>query len=137
MKHHLSRLGLILAVYAVPAQATELVYTPINPNFGGNPLNGALLMNAALAQQDKDPATQPKTALEQFTESLQRSILSRISSAMSSTIVDPTSGALLPGTLETQDFVIDIVDLGGGLLRITTTDKVTSQSTSFEVSSAI
>lgn len=137
MKQNLLRLSLILTVCAAPVQATEIVYTPINPNFGGNPLNGALLMNSALAQQDQDPATQPKTALEQFTESLQRSILSRISSAMTSAIVDPTSGALLPGTLETQDFTIDIVDLGGGMLRITTTDKITAQSTSFEVSSAI
>lgn len=135
MKHTLLRIGLILA--ATSAQATELIYTPINPNFGGNPLNGALLLNSALAQQDQDPTTPKKTALELFNENLQRSILSRISSAMSSAIVDPSSGALLPGTIETTDFTITIVDLGGGLMQITTTDKATSQSTSFEVSSAI
>jgi curli production assembly/transport component CsgF len=135
MKHALLRLGLILA--ATSAQATEIVYTPINPNFGGNPLNGALLLNSALAQMDRDPTTKPKTALELFNESLQRSILSRISSAMSSAIVDPGTGALVPGTIETTDFTITIVDLGGGLMQITTTDKATAQSTSFEVSSAI
>lgn len=130
-------IALALAGFATTGQATELVYQPINPSFGGPSLNGAYLLNNAIAQRDQDPATAPKTALEQFTETLQRSILSRISSAMSSTIVDPSSGALLPGTLETKDFTIDIVDLGGGLLRITTTDKVTLQSTSFEVSSEI
>ena len=35
-------------------QATELVYTPINPSFGGNPLNGTWLLNNAQAQNDFD-----------------------------------------------------------------------------------
>lgn len=32
------------------ARATEMVYTPINPSFGGNPLNGTFLLNQATAQ---------------------------------------------------------------------------------------
>jgi hypothetical protein len=35
-------------------QATELVYTPVNPAFGGNPLNGTWLLNNAQAQNDYD-----------------------------------------------------------------------------------
>ena len=36
--------------------ATELVYTPVNPSFGGSPLNGAWLLGSAQAQNDKkDP----------------------------------------------------------------------------------
>jgi curli production assembly/transport component CsgF len=33
-----------------PLQAGSLVYTPINPSFGGNPNNGAVLLNEANAQ---------------------------------------------------------------------------------------
>jgi curli production assembly/transport component CsgF len=33
-----------------PSQAGSLVYTPINPSFGGNPNNGAVLLNEANAQ---------------------------------------------------------------------------------------
>ena len=35
------------------ANATELVYTPINPSFGGSPLNGAWLLGNAQAQNSK------------------------------------------------------------------------------------
>ena len=41
---------------AFPAAATELIYTPVNPVFGGNPLNGPVLLNNAQAQNNKkDP----------------------------------------------------------------------------------
>lgn len=33
-----------------PVAATELVYTPINPAFGGSPFNGQWLLNSAQAQ---------------------------------------------------------------------------------------
>jgi curli production assembly/transport component CsgF len=42
-------------------------------------------------------------------------------------------GKLKPGTVETGNFRIDIVDAGGGVLVITTTDKVTGATTSFQV----
>lgn len=44
--------GVILAAGAGAAPATELVYTPINPSFGGNPLNSAHLLATANAQRE-------------------------------------------------------------------------------------
>jgi curli production assembly/transport component CsgF len=131
----------VLTLAASGVHATELVYEPVNPSFGGNPLNGAFLLNNAQAQNDlKDPDTElgseSQTDLERFNDMLQRSILSRISASMSSSLFD-ANGELVPGTLETSDFVIDIVDLGDGVLRITTTDKNTGASSSFEISNAI
>jgi curli production assembly/transport component CsgF len=119
------------------AHATELVYVPVNPNFGGSPLNGAALLNAAQAQnRSKDPdanlGSDKQSALEQFNESLQRSVLGRLASAATSSILGP-NGQLVPGTVETGDFVITISDTGGGSLRVVTTDKITGSSTSFEV----
>jgi curli production assembly/transport component CsgF len=35
---------------SVPALASELVYHPVNPTFGGNPLNGSFLLSTAQAQ---------------------------------------------------------------------------------------
>jgi curli production assembly/transport component CsgF len=35
---------------SAPALASELVYHPVNPTFGGNPLNGAPLLSQAQAQ---------------------------------------------------------------------------------------
>jgi curli production assembly/transport component CsgF len=42
--------GLIVAGPMPPAEAGNLIYTPTNPSFGGNPNNGAFLMNQANAQ---------------------------------------------------------------------------------------
>ena len=46
--------ALLIAACCGQAQATELVYTPVNPSFGGNPLNGTWLLNNAQAQNDHD-----------------------------------------------------------------------------------
>jgi curli production assembly/transport component CsgF len=35
---------------SMPACASELVYHPVNPTFGGNPLNGSFLLSTAQAQ---------------------------------------------------------------------------------------
>lgn len=122
---------------AEAAQASELVYTPINPSFGGNPLNGPTLLNEAQVQNHfKEPTTasplSQQSALQQFNSALRNAILSRISSAVTSDIVG-TNGQLIPGTVETSDFRIAIVSLGDGVLQITTTDKTTGQSTQFQV----
>lgn len=128
----------LLAGLNAPATATELVYTPVNPAFGGSPLNGSVLLNAAQAQnKSRDPDDlsaqfRDRTPLEQFNDSLQRSVLSQLASAATSSVI--SNGRLIPGTVQTGDFKIVISDLGGGLLQITTTDKVTGASTTFQVS---
>lgn len=40
-----------LAAGMAAAQASELVYRPINPSLGGDPLNGNWLLSQATAQQ--------------------------------------------------------------------------------------
>lgn len=40
-----------VALLAMPAQAGQLLYTPVNPSFGGNPLNGPTLLQSAQAQK--------------------------------------------------------------------------------------
>lgn len=123
---------------ALPAWATDLVYRPVNPSFGGDPLNGPHLLNIANAQNRfKDPeasTTSPfgsQSSLQQFTDTLQRSILSRIASAVSGNVVD-ANGNLIPGTVTIGNITVTVVDLGT-TLRITTLDGSTGQSTVFEV----
>jgi curli production assembly/transport component CsgF len=43
-------IGAGLALTASCASASSLVYTPVNPTFGGNPANGAWLLSQAQAQ---------------------------------------------------------------------------------------
>lgn len=124
---------------AAPTAATELVYYPFNPSFGGNPLNGSVLLNSALATSkhtdpdiDERGGIEEKTALETFNETLERSILSRLAASASSQIIGP-DGQFVPGTMETESFTITVADSGGGYLTITTTDRVTGDFTEFQV----
>lgn len=122
---------------ATVVHATELVYAPVNPNFGGSSLNGSSLLGAAQAQNkkkdpDADLGKDKQSALQQFNESLQRSVLGRLASAATSQILG-SNGELVPGTVETGDFLIAITDLGGGTLKVVTTDKLTGAATSFEI----
>ncbi len=126
-------LSLLTAVCG-SVSASELVYTPNNPSFGGNPLNGAILLNQATAQNKFKESTSSgdQSALTQFNSMLQSAILSRVSSAVTSSIVG-ANGSLTPGTVETTDFRITITNLQPGLLQIVTTDKTTGQTTQFQV----
>jgi curli production assembly/transport component CsgF len=128
---------LLLLLGSASAQATELVYVPVNPNFGGSPLNGATLLSQAQAQnKHKDPdlatgADGKQSALDQFNDSLQRAVLGRLAAAATSSVVKDNK--LQEGTVETADLLISVIDLGGGSYRITTLDKNTGRVTSIDL----
>ena len=132
--------ALLAGVLLAPAQATELVYTPVNPSFGGSPLNGQWLLNSAqITNKHTDPdaqdlgsAFEQRTPFQDFNDQLERSVLSRLASAASSQFVD-SNGKFVPGTFETGSFTVSVVDVGGGALTITTTDRITGASTTFRV----
>lgn len=79
-----------LAAIAVPSQAQDITYQPIDPSFGGNPFNSAHLLGIASAQNDyKDPdAASNGSQADIFARQLQ----SRLLSALSSQIVDAIFG---------------------------------------------
>ncbi|AXQ30351.1 curli assembly protein CsgF [Solimonas sp. K1W22B-7] len=123
------------ALCALPvsaALAAPLVYVPVNPSFGGNPLNGSVLLNEAQSQNDyKAPVARRSTAdrLEAFNQALQNAVLTRVQSAVIRQIVG-VDGGLIPGTVTTEDFIITVEDLGESI-KVTTTDRNTGQTTSF------
>lgn len=98
-------------------RASELVYTPINPSFGGNPLNGTFLLNQAGAQNSfkEIPASGLNSAngtsgsasandpVEQFKTQLDRMLLSGLADKLirmafgANTV---TSGDYTMGTLK-------------------------------------
>jgi len=124
----------ILLMLPVCVSAGPLVYYPINPSFGGNPGYGAVLLNEAQAQdQHKAPvvAKTPVTALDNFNKRLQTALINRLSSNIISSVVNGT-GTVQAGITETSDFIIEITEIGSGVVRITTTAKATGQTQSFE-----
>jgi curli production assembly/transport component CsgF len=125
--------GLMLML-PILVNAGPLVYYPINPSFGGNPGYGAVLLNEAQVQdQHKAPvvAKTPVTALDTFNKRLQTALINRLSSNIISSVVNGT-GKVEAGITETSDFIIEITEIGSGVIRITTTAKATGQSQSFE-----
>ncbi|MEI6565668.1 MAG: curli production assembly/transport component CsgF [Verrucomicrobiota bacterium] len=113
--------------------AQDLVYTPKNPAFGGNPYNYSWLMSSAQAQNDiKETAADPYSMyqtdpLKDFTESLNRQILSQLSRQ----IVAKQFGedALSAGTYTLGDYQIEIGDQASGLNIKIVDNKTGSQTT--------
>lgn len=104
------------------AQASELVYQPVNPSFGGNPLNGGWLLGNAQAQNDHDSPDarsllRNQSALERFTSQLE----SRLLSQLLSNINDGNAGSLT-----TDAFIINILD-SDGFLTVDITDRLTGE----------
>ena len=112
------------------ANATDLVYAPLNPTFGGSPLNASGLLSAAQAQNPfRAPTNSP---LQNFNNSLQQAILNRLT-IQSLTSIFGTSSKLVPGSYDTSAYTITITDSGNGTLTIATTDKKTGAVVSFEI----
>ncbi len=122
----------------VSASASGLIYTPVNPAFGGNPLNGPVLLNAAQAInnfKDPDLVANKKTPAQQFSNTLQRSIISRLSFSAASGLVDSAGNLVATAQpLQTADFTITITNLAGtGNMQVDVVDKFTGQATTFSV----
>ena len=66
------------AIFQFSAFATELVYEPINPSFGGNPLNGSFLLSKANSQNAHSAPLSERSYDERLQESLERAYINRI-----------------------------------------------------------
>jgi curli production assembly/transport component CsgF len=136
MKAILQILFVLCFVFTAKTYAQDLVYTPKNPAFGGNPYNYSWLMSSAQAQNDIKETTTSSTSsyktdpLKDFSESLNRQILSQLSRQ----IVSRQFGedALSAGTYVLGDYQIEIGDQSSGL-NITIVDNKSGSSTTVSV----
>lgn len=102
---------LVFFLYHGRSLATELVWTPINPSFGGSSFNASWLMQQA---SDQNTFTAPvseetrftRNPLEDFQQSLQRQILSRIASQITRNVFGEQP--LEPGTFQIGTFNIEV-----------------------------
>jgi len=73
--------------------ANELVYTPINPSFGGNPFNAQHLQFLATTQNQHLPDNDPITSSEASTADLfVRNLQSRLISGLAGQVADSIFG---------------------------------------------
>jgi len=113
--------------------AQDFTYTPKNPAFGGNPYNYSWLMSSAQAQNDiketssSTSSTYSTDPLKDFSESLNRQILSQLSRQ----IVAKQFGedALSAGTYVLGDYQIEVGDQADGLSIKIVDNKSGSQTT--------
>ncbi|WP_226663364.1 curli assembly protein CsgF [Microbulbifer aggregans] len=122
--------ALVFSLAAGNTFASELVYEPTNPNFGGNPLNGTYLISNAQSQDDNEDPDQldslyeQPSALDRFTDSLETRLLNQL-------LTDVGNGN--SGELITDDFIVQIVD-NDGVLTVLITDRETGDTSEVIVS---
>ncbi|GAL29903.1 curli production assembly/transport component CsgF [Vibrio variabilis] len=132
MKHTTKYLLIAALTTSGVVNGTELIYTPINPSFGGNPLNSTILINHANAINDyTDPNSgssfdfESDSALDRLAERLESQLINQLFSEV---------GNGNSGQLETDNFILNIVDGGSGGVTIQLFDKITGESSEILVS---
>jgi curli production assembly/transport component CsgF len=103
------------------AYAGTLVYTPTNPSFGGNPLNGSTLLSSAQTQNQhlpssgtssgNTPLTQGQIFAQQLTSQLYASLANSITKAIFDADAQPNGTFTFAGTTITYTTVGDSVQL--------------------------
>jgi curli production assembly/transport component CsgF len=108
----------------------DLVYQPINPTFGGSPLNSAHLQSMASTQKEHEENPEEKRASEKFIDMLE----SRLYSGLASQVTEAIFGenALPSGTFAFSDQQISFVNTGTEI-QLVITDFTTGQVTSIVI----
>ncbi len=128
-------LTLAFVALAQLATAQDFVYTPQNPNFGGNTFNYQWLLSSATAQNGLTDPNAPvratrsnsrRTTLDDFTESLNRQLLNSVTRQLFD--LQLGNGGLGPGSYSLGNFQVDIVEGSDGLI-ITILDIVNGGTT--------
>lgn len=131
---------------AQQASASELVYQPINPAFGGNPFNGPFLIETATLQNGHEPNDKRTTASglgsglagtsdqQQFVRILQ----SRLLSDMASKVADAIFGESAQDSGEFR-YGSQVVSFSRGLdtISIDIFNETTGERTQISVPSAV
>ena len=122
-----------LSWIGLAASAQELVYTPVNPSFGGDSFNSAHLLGVANAQNDyKDPESKTggNTQVDQFLRQLQSRLLSSLAAQVNDAIFgeNPQDS----GTITFGDQTITFVRLLDSV-ALTITDSTTGAVTEISI----
>jgi curli production assembly/transport component CsgF len=119
-----------LCLHGAEALATEMVYTPVNPTFGGNPQNASGLQANATSQNHFTAPTTTQTALEKFQNALQSAVISRLTSKISgATSTELKEFTLTDGnTTQVGIYKLAVSKDANGNLQMVTTDTTNGQT---------
>ncbi len=120
---------ILASTLTLNANAGELIYTPINPSFGGDPFMGSYLLGKA---QSQDTNTDPNARGIESLSSTERLIQSLESRLISQLISDVGTGEVSEGAFDSGEFSVVVRDEGGQLI-VRVVDKVTGDVTNISV----
>lgn len=127
-------LCLLLAAAARPGFAQRLVYTPVNPAFGGNTFNYSWLQASATAQNTTvDPASLQNTTtdpLTQFSNNVNQQVLSQLTNRLLSSQFG--QGAIKAGSYTVGAYQVVVAPGGTGVV-VTVTDTGTGNKTTITI----
>jgi len=123
---------------SVPAGATELLYAPVNPNFGGSSLNGSFLMNEATANnhfltpKTHTTATSATSAQQEVLQNLQQAAVNAVLSLVAQQI---SSGLSQPNASGSYNIAGELINFQtvGNQINITLTDSTTGATTTIQI----
>ena len=112
--------GFIVVLFsAADISAQQLIYTPVNPSFGGYYFNGQTLLSEAQAQNGFTAGTSSaynpysQDPLQNFKNSLNQQILSQLSRQLLTNVFG--EAGLTAGHYDLGDYSIDITPGGDGV----------------------
>lgn len=121
---YFSKSAIIASIILFNSQlsATELVYTPINPSFGGNPLNGNFLLQKAQSQNAHSSQKPGLSFVDKFREALERNIINSLTRRIA-------DGEVVEGVYETGEYIIEVNQDTDGSVLVTVTNQETGDVT--------
>lgn len=127
-------LCLVLAGASRAGMAQRLVYTPVNPAFGGNTFNYSWLQASATAQNTTvDPASLQSSAvnpLTQFSTNINQQVLSQLTNRLLASQFG--QGAIKEGTYTVGAYQVMVAPGGTGVV-VTVTDTGTGNKTTITI----
>ncbi|MAU72438.1 MAG: curli assembly protein CsgF [Pseudozobellia sp.] len=109
-------LTFLIFLFSISAYSQQLVYTPKNPNFGGDTFNYQFLLSSANAQNSftNNQGLRDETSeLQDFQESLNRQLLGQLTRSVFSSELGE---GLQPGTFNVGDLLLEIFESPEGLV---------------------
>ena len=115
-------ISIVLLALCYPCTATELVYQPINPSFGGNPLNGNFLLQKAQSQNAHKADSAQLSFVDKFRDALERNIINSLTRRIA-------DGEIVEGVYNTGEYLIEVSNGTDGSVIVNITNLETGEIT--------
>ena len=122
MKKRLLTISVALALSPPLVAATEIVYQPINPSFGGNPMNGSFLLQKAQSQNAHTAPDEGRSLVDRFRDALERNIINSLTRRIA-------DGEIVEGLYDTGEYTVEVIGQPDGSVLVYITHNETGEQT--------